>query len=140
MKPSENTSPTLPNTAPAEEKNSLVRAVAEKKYEYGFTTDVETDIIETGLRPGEKLYEELLIKTEELDKTENSMIFIERDEPLPLEEIQVKLDMLHQAIDTEDDDAARDALRDAVPTFHKPEEVNREAMKSQEMKMIKEAV
>ena len=49
MKPSENTSPTLPNTAPAEEKNSLVRAVAEKKYEYGFTTDVETDIIETGL-------------------------------------------------------------------------------------------
>ena len=49
MKPSENTSPTLPNAAPAEEKNSLVRAVAEKKYEYGFTTDVETDIIETGL-------------------------------------------------------------------------------------------
>ena len=32
-----------------------------------------------GLRPGEKLYEELLVKTEELDKTENSMIFIERD-------------------------------------------------------------
>lgn len=32
-----------------------------------------------GLRPGEKLYEELLVKTEELDKTPNSMIFIERD-------------------------------------------------------------
>lgn len=35
-----------------------------------------------GLRPGEKLYEELLVKTEELDKTENSMIFIERDTAL----------------------------------------------------------
>ena len=35
-------------------------------------------IIETGLRPGEKLYEELLVKTEELDKTENSMIFIRK--------------------------------------------------------------
>ena len=32
-----------------EEKNSFVREVAEKKYEYGFTTDVQTDIIEKGL-------------------------------------------------------------------------------------------
>ena len=40
------------------------------------------EIIETGLRPGEKLYEELLVKTEELDKTDNSMIFIERDTAL----------------------------------------------------------
>ena len=31
------------------EKNSFVREVAEKKYEYGFTTDVQTDIIEKGL-------------------------------------------------------------------------------------------
>ena len=30
------------------EKNSFVREVAEKKYEYGFTTNVETDIIEKG--------------------------------------------------------------------------------------------
>ena len=32
-----------------EERNSFVRQVAEKKYEYGFTTDVQTDIIEKGL-------------------------------------------------------------------------------------------
>ena len=32
-----------------EEKNSFVRQVTEKKYEYGFTTDVHTDIIEKGL-------------------------------------------------------------------------------------------
>ena len=48
------------------------------------------EIIETGLRLGEKLYEELLVKTEELDKTDNSMIFIERDTPVSEEEINKK--------------------------------------------------
>lgn len=84
-------------------------------------------IIETGLRPGEKLYEELLVKTEELDKTENSMIFIERDTALSEEEISRRLALLQDACDTGDDDVAREALRKAVPTFRKPEEVNREA-------------
>lgn len=49
------------------------------------------EIIETGLRPGEKLYEELLVKTEELDKTDNSMIFVERDTALGEEEISRRL-------------------------------------------------
>ena len=64
-------------------------------------------IIETGLRPGEKLYEELLVKTEELDKTENSMIFIERDTALSEEEISRRLALLQDACDTGDDDMAR---------------------------------
>lgn len=85
-------------------------------------------IIETGLRPGEKLYEELLVKTEELDKTENSMIFIERDTALSEEEINRRLALLQDACDTGDDDMAREALRKAVPTFRKPEEVNKEAV------------
>ena len=85
------------------------------------------EILETGLRPGEKLYEELLVKTEELDKTENSMIFIERDTALSEEEIDEKLALLQKACDAGDDDLAREALRKAVPTFRKPEEVNREA-------------
>ena len=51
----------------------------------------ELEIVETGLRPGEKLYEELLVKTEELDKTDNSMIFIERDNALSKEEIYKRL-------------------------------------------------
>lgn len=83
-------------------------------------------IIETGLRPGEKLYEELLVKTEELDKTENSMIFIERDTALSEGEINRRLALLQEACDTGDDDVAREALRKAVPTFRKPEEVNKE--------------
>lgn len=91
------------------------------------------DIIETGLRPGEKLYEELLVKTEELDKTPNSMIFIERDTPLCEHDIEVKLEELKAACETEDDDVAREALRKAVPTFRRPEEVNRTAENSKEM-------
>ena len=82
------------------------------------------EIQEIGLRPGEKLYEELLIKTEELDKTDNSLIFIERDESLPRQAIEEKLTKLTQACATGDDNQAREALREVVPTYHKPEDVN----------------
>ena len=82
------------------------------------------EIIETGLRPGEKLYEELLVKTEELDKTSNSMIFIERDSALSAEEIKARLHMLKEACETGDEAQAREMLRKVVPTFRRPEEVN----------------
>ena len=91
------------------------------------------DIIETGLRPGEKLYEELLVKTEELDKTDNSLIFIERDTPCSKTEIDKKLDLLHSACMTDDDEVVRSALRKAVPTYKTPEEVNAVAETSEEM-------
>lgn len=77
-----------------------------------------------GLRPGEKLYEELLVKTEELDKTENSMIFIERDTALSEEEIEEKMQILREACDSGDNLIAKQAMRKVVPTFKRPEEVN----------------
>lgn len=83
-------------------------------------------IVETGLRPGEKLYEELLVKTEELDKTENDLIFREKDKPLPAEEIRKKIRMLTDVCENGDDDQAREVLRKVVPTFRRPEEVNQE--------------
>ena len=83
------------------------------------------EIVETGLRPGEKLYEELLVKTEELDKTSNSMIFIERDKALSAEEIDIRLEKLKKACESGDDLEAKEALRSAVPTFKRPEEVNK---------------
>ena len=82
-------------------------------------------IIETGLRPGEKLYEELLVNTEELDKTDNSLIFIERDKALSKEEIYKKIQTLRDACDTGNDLIAKEALRSVVTTFRSPEEVNK---------------
>lgn len=82
-------------------------------------------IIETGLRPGEKLCEELLVNSEELDKTGNSLIFIERDKALSKEEIYKKIQTLRDACDTGNDLTAKEALRSVVPTFRRPEEINK---------------
>lgn len=84
----------------------------------------DIEIVETGLRPGEKLFEELLIKSDTLTKTENDLIFIEKDTPLSKEEINEKLQVLQKAIENEDDNDAREALRSVVPTFRRPEEIN----------------
>lgn len=84
------------------------------------------EIIETGLRPGEKLYEELLVKTESLDTITNSMIFIERDSPLSEDGISNKLKVLKDAYDTGDNLNTKEALRSVVSTFKRPEEVNKE--------------
>ena len=95
----------------------------------------DIDIIETGLRPGEKLYEELLIKTEELDKTDNDMIFVERDKPLSPEEISRKLEVLRGALKSKSNRVVKKALMEVVPTYHTPEEVNKNAIESEEMRI-----
>ena len=91
----------------------------------GFIPDVDIKIIETGLRPGEKLYEELLVKTEELDKTENSMIFIERDKPLELDKVDVMLSKLKKGVDEGDDVNMKNIIKEVVPTFIEKEEANK---------------
>ena len=65
-------------------------------------------------------------QTEELHKTDNSMIFIERDTALSKEEIYQKIQVLRDACDTGDDSIAREALRRVVLTFKRPEEVNKD--------------
>ncbi|MBO4415594.1 MAG: polysaccharide biosynthesis protein [Lachnospiraceae bacterium] len=100
----------------------------------GFEPYKDIDIIETGLRPGEKLYEELLIKTETLDKTDNDMIFIERDKPLGKEEIEKKLDVLREALKTQSNSTVKKALMEVIPEFHTPEEVNEKAIEAEEMR------
>ena len=97
----------------------------------------DIEIIETGLRPGEKLYEELLVGTRKLDTTENELIFIEREKPITFDELESKLDILKKACDTEDDNIVREALRKAVPTFKRPEDVNKNAEESMEMHAVK---
>ena len=74
------------------------------------------EILEVGLRPGEKLYEELLM-TDHLEKTDNRLIFIEREDPPGCAEIEEKLKMLKEACETQDDDLVRDVLKKVVPTY-----------------------
>ncbi|MBQ4627474.1 MAG: polysaccharide biosynthesis protein, partial [Clostridia bacterium] len=92
------------------------------------------EILETGLRPGEKLYEELLVKTEELDKTSNSLIFVERDKALGNEIIEDKLAKLENACLTGNDDYVRKVLKEVVPTFKAPEDVNVDIETSEDAK------
>ena len=95
------------------------------------------EIVETGLRPGEKLYEELLVKTETLNKTENSLIFIEKDTPLTWNQLEEKLTLLERACATGDNEIVRAALKQAVPTYRSPEEVNAKAEQAEEMRQQK---
>ena len=105
----------------------------------GFNPDEDIKIKEIGLRPGEKLYEELLIKTEHLEKTDNKKIFIERDTPLTREEVCDKLKLLLDALEASKKEVAspiiKEAMKKAVPTFVDPERVNKHAERSEEMKM-----
>lgn len=102
----------------------------------GYEPYKDIDIVETGLRPGEKLYEELLVKTEDLTKTDNDQIFVERDRKLAPEEIDRKLAILSRAVATEDDALCRQALKETVETFRDPEEVNQNAEEAKEMQEV----
>ena len=102
----------------------------------GFEPDEDIQIKEIGLRPGEKLYEELLMKSETLEKTENALIFIEKDTRLTREEIEQKLAILREAAACScGDDCGRvkEAIIATVPTFREPEEINETAEHSAEM-------
>ncbi len=103
----------------------------------GYEPYTDIDIVETGLRPGEKLYEELLVRHDDLEKTENSLIFIERESPLSMQALSEKLSLLRDALETENDLSVKAAMMTAVPTFRAPEFVNATAETSQEMQMAK---
>lgn len=93
--------------------------VANKMVQLSGRDDIE--VVETGLRPGEKLYEELVVKTE---KTDNELFFIEHEAPISMEQLAEKMKILRTACDSGSDDEVREALKAAVPTYRRPEEVN----------------
>lgn len=85
----------------------------------------EIEIIEIGLRPGEKLYEELLMQTGNLDRTENNKIFVEQQGVRSKEELEEDLRVLHKAIDDKVSNEECIALmKTLVPTYKSPVEIN----------------
>ena len=93
----------------------------------------DIDIVEVGLRSGEKLYEELLTASKDLVSTSNKKIFIERQPDISQQEIQQKLKRIGEALGSESQSRLRAVLHEVVPTFKEPAEVN-EAFESAEAK------
>lgn len=87
-------------------------------------TDIDIEI--TGLRPGEKIYEELLMDEENLEKTNHEKIFITEPMNFTMDDIQVKLDSLQYLIDNDitDKEQIKNTLKECVPTYKSPEEIN----------------
>lgn len=88
----------------------------------GYVPYRDIDIVETGLRPGEKLYEELLVDSQAIEKTEHDLIFVERQPQITEGELKRKLAILERALRENDPSAVRLALHQVVPTFRRPEE------------------
>ncbi len=84
----------------------------------GFEPDVDIKVEYTGLRPGEKLFEEILMDAEGMEKTANDLIYIGRELDVDGEEFTCQLDELRQ-VDERDGEAVRDCIERIVPTYYR---------------------
>ena len=82
----------------------------------GFTPDVDIKIVYTGLRPGEKLYEEMLMNEEGLQETENKLIHIGKPIEMDDDWFREKLHELDEASKSESD-RIRILVSEVVPTY-----------------------
>ena len=92
----------------------------------GFIPDEDIKIEVTGLRPGEKLYEELLMGEEGLEKTNHDKIFVAAPMEITIDDVDKKLEVLDKVLDKDliQLEDVKDAIKEVVPTFHEPEELN----------------
>jgi FlaA1/EpsC-like NDP-sugar epimerase len=75
-------------------------------------------IVYTGLRPGEKLYEELLTEEEEETRSVSNRIFVAQS-PEPPQDLGVRLEELWRIADAGDADGLRKAFSVLVPTYQR---------------------
>lgn len=85
---------------------------------YGKIPYKDVPIVFTGLRPGEKLFEELLMDEEGLKSTANEKIFIGNQINIDSEELLKKLDELKKVANHNDSEKTVELLADLVPTFN----------------------
>ena len=97
----------------------------------GYEPGVDIQIEVTGLRPGEKLYEELLMAEEGLSSTKHNKIFISQPMHMEMAELEEKLQILKGL---EEGQAVREkikqTMKSVVPTYKEPEEANKEKLKA----------
>lgn len=87
----------------------------------GYTPNEDIMIEYTGLRPGEKLYEERLMAEEGLEKTENDRISVAKPIEMEDDAFFESLEVLKNAVYEEPDDVeVRDMVCKIVPTYKKP--------------------
>ena len=82
----------------------------------GFRPEEDIKIKFTGLRVGEKLYEELLMNEEGLKQTSHDKIFIGNPIDMSIDELNCKLDKLKNALEC-DDDMVKQVISEVVPTY-----------------------
>lgn len=83
----------------------------------GLTPDVDIDIKYTGLRPGEKLYEEKLMAEEGMQKTANKLIHIAKPIEMNVEKFFKDIQILYELC-YDNSEHIRDAVVDMVDTYH----------------------
>ena len=94
----------------------------------GYEPNVDIPIEITGLRPGEKLYEEILMSEEGLTSTKHDKIFISKPMHMEMTELEEKLNILKELEYNEkySNENIKNAMKEVVPTYREPEEVNKE--------------
>lgn len=85
---------------------------------YGKVPYKDVKIVFTGLRPGEKLFEELLMDEEGLESTANKKIFIGNQINIDADDMLSKLQSLRNAAEANDSEKTIQLLSDLVPTFN----------------------
>ncbi len=83
----------------------------------GFEPEVDIPVVFTGRRPGEKLFEELSVASEQADRTHHPRIFVGRIAPCPMVEVQTGMRRLHDAAIGGDRQDMLLALAELVPEF-----------------------
>ncbi len=97
---------------------------------YGKVPYKDVPIVFTGLRPGEKIKEELLMNEEGLKKTSNKLIFIGKQIEIEEEEFAARLKALRDAALENDEEVAISALHEMVPTFMNPNDFNKKQLQT----------
>ncbi len=83
----------------------------------GFTPGRDIRIEITGLRPGEKLFEELVLNPDRVDKTENDKVFIEKLPSIKEKDVKTGMEVLRESLKSDNPDDVKVALAQVVTTY-----------------------